>query len=220
MINPNIKSSFSSSSSYGFISLAIVYSPSFLLRVCIYCFVRDNISSFKRDYYRQYSHIYKIIMYISHNILLSLQVTTARTAMSALLNNTASLSRLSGNRKPQIRFWGNRHSDGGNRCHISFRMYDTSFDVNTFWRRSWVWPNIGRFLSSAAWISANSPHHTASLHQHLSLTDENAVSQSCCRRKWRVWIHRLLRPWADQLWYYQQAFWKHSHWLIQSLNWL
>ena len=28
MINPNIKSSFSSSSSYGFISLAIVYSPS------------------------------------------------------------------------------------------------------------------------------------------------------------------------------------------------
>ena len=31
----------------------------------------------------------------------------------------------------------------------------TSFDVNTFWKRSWVWPNIGRFLVSAAWISAN-----------------------------------------------------------------
>ena len=39
------------------------------------------------------------------------------------MNNPTSMSRLSGNRKPQIRFWGNRHSGGGNRCHISFRMY-------------------------------------------------------------------------------------------------
>ena len=39
------------------------------------------------------------------------------------MNNPVPVSLLSGDRKPQIRFLGNRHSGGGNRCHISFRMY-------------------------------------------------------------------------------------------------
>ena len=47
--------------------------------------------------------------------------------------------------------------------------------------------------------SSDAPHHSASLHRHLSLTDENAVSQSCRRRKRRIRIYRLLHPRSDQL---------------------
>ena len=43
------------------------------------------------------------------------------------VNNPASVSLLSGNWKTQIRFSGNRHSDGGKHCHISFRMYSNIF---------------------------------------------------------------------------------------------
>ena len=39
-----------------------------------------------------------------------------------ILNNPGSVSLLSGDRKPQIRFLGNHHSDGGNLYHKSFRM--------------------------------------------------------------------------------------------------
>lgn len=48
------------------------------------------------------------------------------------LNNPASMSRLSGNRKPQIRFLGNRHS-GGVETAVIFPLecMHTSFDVNT-----------------------------------------------------------------------------------------
>lgn len=38
------------------------------------------------------------------------------------LNNPVSVSLLSGDRKPQIRFWGNHHSGSGNLYHKSFRM--------------------------------------------------------------------------------------------------
>ena len=40
----------------------------------------------------------------------------------ALLNNPVSVSLLSGDRKPQIRFLGNHHSGSGNLYHKSFRM--------------------------------------------------------------------------------------------------
>lgn len=38
------------------------------------------------------------------------------------VNNPVSVSLLSGDRKPQIRFWGNHHSGSGNLYHKSFRM--------------------------------------------------------------------------------------------------
>ena len=38
------------------------------------------------------------------------------------VNNPASVSLLSGDRKPQIRFLGNHHSGDGNLYHKSFRM--------------------------------------------------------------------------------------------------
>ena len=38
------------------------------------------------------------------------------------MNNPVSVSLLSGDRKPQIRFWGNHHSGSGNLYHKSFRM--------------------------------------------------------------------------------------------------
>ena len=39
-----------------------------------------------------------------------------------VVNNPASVSLLSGDRKPQIRFLGNHHSGDGNLYHKSFRM--------------------------------------------------------------------------------------------------
>ena len=39
-----------------------------------------------------------------------------------LMNNPVSVSLLSGDRKPQIRFLGNHHSGSGNLYHKSFRM--------------------------------------------------------------------------------------------------
>ena len=38
------------------------------------------------------------------------------------MNNPVSVSLLSDDRKPQIRFLGNRHSGSGNLYHKSFRM--------------------------------------------------------------------------------------------------
>lgn len=38
------------------------------------------------------------------------------------VNNPVSVSLLSGDRKPQIRFLGNHHSGSGNLYHKSFRM--------------------------------------------------------------------------------------------------
>lgn len=55
------------------------------------------------------------------------------------------------------------------------------------------------FHATSGMASSNTSHHTAFLHRHLSLTDKNAVSQSCHRRKRRIGIYRLLHPRSDQL---------------------
>ena len=55
------------------------------------------------------------------------------------------------------------------------------------------------FHAASGMASSDTPHHTASLHRHLSLPDENAVSQICGRRKRRIRIYRLLHPRPDQL---------------------
>ena len=47
---------------------------------------------------------------------------TRKHPIQFYLNNPGSVSLLSGDRKPQIRFLGNHHSDGGNLYHKSFRM--------------------------------------------------------------------------------------------------
>ena len=57
----------------------------------------------------------RILGFSQHNIM-------ANCGVSQKMNNPVSMSPLSGDRKPQIRFLGNHHSGSGNLYYKSFRM--------------------------------------------------------------------------------------------------
>ena len=81
---------------------------------CNYIYHNDkyNVPGGTRDEYRLYSN----------NALEEDQLLFQPDDILIFMNNPVSVSLLSDDRKPQIRFLGNRHSGSGNLYHKSFRM--------------------------------------------------------------------------------------------------